>query len=742
MPPELVFLPPWFPLNVYDWACWARQTVVPLTVVATLRPARPLPFGIDELRPALPPPFDPPAGLPASSTSSTSCCTATRATPSVRCAGWRCGGPPSGWWPARRPTGRGAASSRRGSTRSWRWTCSATRSTTRPSGPGSPAWSASSFGRTGRRGRCGGWRPASRRCGTPASPWSRCATRVRNPTTPTSCAPQTGCWRNEVNARGDWAVRRPELAPGGWAFEFDNDGYPDVDDTAEVVLALRRVAHPDARAGARGHRQGGRLDPRDAVAGRRLGGVRRRQHPGNDHKAAVLRLRGRHRPAVRRRHRARRGDARRRGAGRDSPECRRGVAWLLDAQEDDGSWFGRWGANHVYGTGAAVPALVAARAHRTTTRRSGGPSRGFWPTRTTTAAGARTCAPTTTPRGSGAARRPRRRRRGRCSRCWPQASGRRPSTAACGGSSRPNAPTGRWDEHALHRHRLPRRLLHQLPPVPARVPGFGARPLPREGRVNAAVVCTPLAVERSALGRALGQAPVLRTGRGPGCSAARLRRAVRERSTAGAGRRRLPAGSTRGWRRETSSSPPRCAGRTSTPVPVPSAAPLAAALRGLGLRVHTGPVVSAPPRRRAPRRSGCSRARWPSTRSRPGSPPPRQAARWPWSGRSSTPRRPRCGARAPPPAASPPLRALRRCRPGLRQWLAAAGPRTVALAAPRSFCAGVERAIDTVEEALRPPRRDRSTFAGRSCTTATSCASSNGAARSSCRRSTRSPAVR
>ena len=50
MPPEMIFLPHWFPLNVYDWACWARQTVVPLTIVATLRPVRPLPFGIDELR--------------------------------------------------------------------------------------------------------------------------------------------------------------------------------------------------------------------------------------------------------------------------------------------------------------------------------------------------------------------------------------------------------------------------------------------------------------------------------------------------------------------------------------------------------------------------------------------------------------------------------------------------------------------------------------------------------------------
>src|SRR5437763_15135 len=40
----------WFPLNVYDWGCWARQTIVPLTIVCTLRPVRPLPFGVDELR--------------------------------------------------------------------------------------------------------------------------------------------------------------------------------------------------------------------------------------------------------------------------------------------------------------------------------------------------------------------------------------------------------------------------------------------------------------------------------------------------------------------------------------------------------------------------------------------------------------------------------------------------------------------------------------------------------------------
>ena len=41
--------------------------------------------------------------------------------------------------------------------------------------------------------------------------------------------------------RGDWSVRRPRLAPGGFPFEYANDNYPDIDDTAEVVIALRRA---------------------------------------------------------------------------------------------------------------------------------------------------------------------------------------------------------------------------------------------------------------------------------------------------------------------------------------------------------------------------------------------------------------------------------------------------------------------------------------------------------------------
>src|SRR5690242_20570200 len=51
MPPELIYLPAWFPFNVYDWGCWARQTMVALTIVGSFRPATPLPFGLKELWP-------------------------------------------------------------------------------------------------------------------------------------------------------------------------------------------------------------------------------------------------------------------------------------------------------------------------------------------------------------------------------------------------------------------------------------------------------------------------------------------------------------------------------------------------------------------------------------------------------------------------------------------------------------------------------------------------------------------
>jgi len=164
----------------------------------------------------------------------------------------------------------------------------------------------------------------------------------------------------EITGPGDWQVRRPALSPGGWAFEFDNDNYPDIDDTAEVVLALRRARSPagdPARKAALSRglawitgmaSADGGWAAFDADNTSRMidklpfcdfGAVT--DPPSADVTAHVV-------------------EALAAAGQAGSRAARRGVVWLLRAQEADGSWFGRWGANYVYGTGAVVPALIAA----------------------------------------------------------------------------------------------------------------------------------------------------------------------------------------------------------------------------------------------------------------------------------------------------------------------------------------------------------------------------------------------
>jgi squalene-hopene/tetraprenyl-beta-curcumene cyclase len=162
----------------------------------------------------------------------------------------------------------------------------------------------------------------------------------------------------EVRAPGDWMEQRPNLKPSGWAFEFENDNYPDIDDTAEVILALRKVAHPDparvdeaiARATAWTlgmQSKTGDWAAFDADNTQRLcaeipfcdfGEVT--DPPSADVTAHVLEMLAHE------------------GYG-DDIRTERGRQRLLGEQEADGSWFGRWGANYIYGTAAALPALAA-----------------------------------------------------------------------------------------------------------------------------------------------------------------------------------------------------------------------------------------------------------------------------------------------------------------------------------------------------------------------------------------------
>jgi len=156
----------------------------------------------------------------------------------------------------------------------------------------------------------------------------------------------------EVRVEGDWSIRSPQLAPGGWAFEYENDLYPDVDDTAVVCLALRELGIGDDAArrgldwvvGMQSKRGGwGAFDVDNSamwlykIPFCDFGKVT--DEPSADVTAHALEVL-----------------AAEEGYG---ASVERGLQWLLREQEDDGSWFGRWGVNHIYGTGAALPALEA-----------------------------------------------------------------------------------------------------------------------------------------------------------------------------------------------------------------------------------------------------------------------------------------------------------------------------------------------------------------------------------------------
>jgi squalene-hopene/tetraprenyl-beta-curcumene cyclase len=366
LPPEIVLLPSWVPLNIYDFACWARQTIVALTLVIAHRPQRALPFDLDELH-------DPGGPEPVGERSARAVWL-TRLDRALRLYERRPLGPlrrlalgRAERWIVRRQEADG----------SW--------------GGIQPPWvySLMALHLAGypiehpvmRRGLEGIDRfmveDRDDAVGVGAPPGlSRRLEACQSPVWDTALAlvaladaglpaehpglARAAEWllAEEVLVRGDWAVMRPELEPGGWAFEFENDNYPDTDDTAEVALALLRAAPADrARAGAaieRGVRWLEGMQSKDGGWGafdtdntRSL--VRELpfldfgeviDEPSADVTAHVLELLA--------------------AAGRaDTPIARAGLRWLLDQQEADGSWFGRWGVNYVYGTGAALPALVA-----------------------------------------------------------------------------------------------------------------------------------------------------------------------------------------------------------------------------------------------------------------------------------------------------------------------------------------------------------------------------------------------
>ncbi|HYL61684.1 MAG TPA: squalene--hopene cyclase [Candidatus Methylomirabilis sp.] len=161
----------------------------------------------------------------------------------------------------------------------------------------------------------------------------------------------------QVLGGGDWQVKNRDAEPGGWAFEFRNDFFPDVDDTAFVLMALQRVKYPDPErmeaAVRRGiqwllsmqNKDGGwgafdRDNDRALLCNIPFADHNAMIDPSTaDVTARVVECLGRF------------------GWPAEHTVIQRAVKFLLKDQCGDGSWFGRWGVNYVYGTSGVLRAL-------------------------------------------------------------------------------------------------------------------------------------------------------------------------------------------------------------------------------------------------------------------------------------------------------------------------------------------------------------------------------------------------
>ncbi len=166
----------------------------------------------------------------------------------------------------------------------------------------------------------------------------------------------------QIRVKGDWSVKLPDTEPGGWAFEYANDKYPDTDDTAVALIALASCRHrPEWQQrdieGALTRGVNWLIAMQSSCGG--WGAFDKDNNksiltkipfcdfgealdpPSVDVTAHVLEAFGLL------------------GISRNHDSVQRALAWVRREQEPEGPWFGRWGVNYLYGTGAVLPALAA-----------------------------------------------------------------------------------------------------------------------------------------------------------------------------------------------------------------------------------------------------------------------------------------------------------------------------------------------------------------------------------------------
>ena len=365
MPPELMLLPSWFPFNIYEFSSWARPTVVPLMLVLTYHPVCRVPDGanIDEL-------FLQPRSLVDYSLPS----------PGLNLS-WS-----SLLYHADQLVGlyrrfpihplRGQAAQRAeewvlshqeydgswgGIQPPWVYSLIALHHLGYPSGH-----PVIERGFAGIEGFAIETEDTMTIQGCISPVWDTCLAQLA--LLESGIAPddplvgKSGRWLmdRQILSPGDWQVRTKNVQPGGWAFEFHNELYPDIDDAAIVVMALL-LSELDADEPSKSEAVRRGIDWMMAMQCKDGGwGAFDKDNnrkylvdlpfcdfgetvdpPSADVTGHVLEMLGRC------------------GYRRDYPPVEKGYQFLRSQQEDNGSWFGRWGVNYVYGTGAALPGLQA-----------------------------------------------------------------------------------------------------------------------------------------------------------------------------------------------------------------------------------------------------------------------------------------------------------------------------------------------------------------------------------------------
>ena len=366
MPPELIFMPPWLPFNIYRFSSWARATIVPMLIILTHRPSCPVPVSasIDELYP-----------LPRGETD------------------YSLPKPTAGWGWARllnhldRLVGlyrglpvhlfRKRAESKivdwilnhqeadgcwGGIQPPWVYSLIALHHL---GGPSNTA--AVEKGFAGFEGfaiedadTC-----TVQACMSPV--WDTCLAQLAlldsGIAEEDSMVQQSTRWLvdQQILSGGDWQIQAKKTPPGGWAFEFHNDQYPDIDDASEVVMAVAAVRLQSENESRRQCAIERGVAWLEALQSKNGGwGAFDKDNdsryltklpfsdfgetldlPSVDVTAHILEMFGKL------------------GYPRDYPPMRKAYDYIRREQEDDGSWFGRWGVNYIYGIGAVLPALAA-----------------------------------------------------------------------------------------------------------------------------------------------------------------------------------------------------------------------------------------------------------------------------------------------------------------------------------------------------------------------------------------------